>query len=163
MRLSNGIRLSEKWIPNLGAIFKIGVFIAVIVGAVLYTQEHGMANTISYQSLAPNWNSSAQYIPTIIYGMLGFELVSASSEEMIDPARDVPRSIFISGFIIIVLYTAATASMLAALPADGIDLVEGLMNTLNLFFGGGSFGQAFVLVLGIAALHRHAVCVYQVA
>ena len=142
-----------KWIPNLGAIFKIGVFIAIIVGAVLYTQEHGMANTISYQTMAPNWNSSAQYIPTIIYGMLGFELVSASSEEMIDPARDVPRSIFISGFIIIVLYTAATASMLAALPADGIDLVEGLMNTLNLFFGGGSFGQAFVLILGIAALY----------
>jgi amino acid transporter len=142
-----------KWIPNLGAIFKIGVFIAVIVGAVLYTQEHGMANTITFQSLAPNWNSSAQYIPTIIYGMLGFELVSASSEEMIDPARDVPRSIFISGFIIIVLYTAATASVLAALPSDGIDLVEGLMNTLNLFFGGGSFGQAFVLVLGVAALY----------
>jgi amino acid transporter len=142
-----------KWIPNLGAIFKIGVFLAVIAGAVLYTQEHGMANTISIQSMTPNWDSSAQYIPAIIYGMLGFELVSASSEEMIDPARDVPRSIFISGFIIIVLYTAATAAVLAALPADGIDLVEGLMDTLELFFGNDGFGGVFVLILGVAALY----------
>jgi len=142
-----------KWIPNFGAIFKIGVFVAVIVGAVLYTREHGMANAISLQSMAPNWNSSAQYIPAIIYGMLGFELVSASSEEMIDPARDVPRSIFISGFIIIVLYTAATAAVLAALPASEIDLVEGLMNTLNLFFDDGGNGRLFVLFLGIATLY----------
>jgi len=141
------------WIPNLGAIFKIGVFVAVIVGAVLYTQEHGMANAITFQSMMPNWNSSAQYIPVIIYGMLGFELVSASSEEMIDPARDVPRSIFVSGFIIIVLYTAATAAMLAALPANDIDLVEGLMKTLNLFFDDGGFGQFFVSILGIATLY----------
>ena len=142
-----------KWIPNLGAIFKIGVFVAIIVGAILHTQEYGMANTISFQTLAPSWNSSTQYIPVIIYGMLGFELVSASSEEMINPARDVPRSIFISGFIIIVLYTAATAAVLAALPADDIDLVEGLMNTLNLFFDDGGFGQLFVLILGIATLY----------
>ena len=142
-----------KWIPNLGAIFKIVVFVAVIAGAILYTQEHGMANTISLKTMAPNWSSSTQYIPTIIYGMLGFELVSASSEEMIDPAKDVPRSIFISGFIIIVLYTAATAAVLAALPADGIDLVEGLMDTLELFFGNGSTGHIFVLILGVAALY----------
>ena len=142
-----------KWIPNIGAILKIVVFIAIIVGAILYTQEHGMANAISFKTMAPNWDSSLQYVPTIIYGMLGFELVSASSEEMIDPAKDVPRSIFISGFIIIVLYTAATAAILAALPAEGIDLVEGLMDTLNLFFGDSSSGQIFVLILGAAALY----------
>ena len=142
-----------KWIPNLGAVFKIGVFVAVIVGALLYTQEHGMANEISLATMAPNWSAGAQYIPVIIYGMLGFELVSASSEEMVDPGRDVPRSIFISGAIIIVLYTAATVAVLAALPTADIDLVEGLMDTLRLFFDDGSAGGAFVLILGVAALY----------
>ena len=141
-----------KWIPNLGAILKIIVFVAIIVGAILYTQEHGMANKITLESLKPNWSAGAQYIPAIIYGMLGFELVSASSEEMIDPARDVPRSIFISGAIIIVLYTAATIAVLAALPAGDIDLVEGLMDTLRLFFDDGASGSVFVMILGIAAL-----------
>jgi len=142
-----------KWIPNLGAILKITVFLAIIVGAVLYTREHGMANAITLETLAPNWSSGAQYIPAIIYGMLGFELVSASSEEMVDPARDVPRSIFISGAIIIVLYTAATIAVLAALPTSDIDLVEGLMDTLRLFFDDGGFGELFVMILGVAALY----------
>ncbi len=142
-----------KWIPNLGAVLKIVVFIAIITGAILYVQDHGMANVISLETLRPNWGASAQYIPTIIYGMLGFELVSASSEEMVDPARDVPRSIFISGAIIIVLYTAATLAVLAALPTGEIDLVEGLMDTLYLFFDYGTAGRVFVMSLGVAALY----------
>lgn len=110
-------------------------------------------SSITYESLKPSWSSGAQYIPAIVYGMLGFELVSASSEEMIDPARDVPRSIFISGAIIIVLYTAATVAVLAALPTGDIDLVEGLMDTLRLFFDDGGVGSVFVTVLGVAALY----------
>ncbi len=142
-----------KWVPNVGALLKILVFIAIIIGALLYTQEHGMANEITLESLKPNWGSSLQYIPAIIYGMLGFELVSSSSEEMKDPARDVPRAIFISGFAIILLYTLANIAMLVAIPAGDINLVEGLMDTLNLFFGGSALGQAFVGFLGIAALY----------
>lgn len=142
-----------KWVPNIGAILKVVVFIALILGAVLYTQNHGMANELNYESLKPNWGSSLQYIPAIIYGMLGFELVSAGSEEMENPARDVPRAIFISGSIIIVLYTLATVAMLAAIPAGDINLVEGLMNTLYLFFGQSELGRAFALTLGIATLY----------
>lgn len=142
-----------KWIPNLGAIFKIAVFVIVIAGAVMHVQDAGMANDISIQALAPSWGSGAQFIPAIIYGMLGFELVSASSEEMIDPAKDVPRSIFISGFIIIALYLAATVAVLAALPSGEIDLVEGLVDTLNMFFGRYEHAEIFVTLLGVAALY----------
>ncbi len=141
-----------KWIPNVGAILKIIIFAALIGGAILYTQQHGMANEITLETLMPNWSSSAQYIPAIVYGMLGFELVSASSEEMKNPARDVPISIFISGAIIIVLYTAATIAVLAALPAGEIDLVEGLVETLYSFFGGTALGEVAVMALGVAAL-----------
>ena len=85
--------------------------------------------------------------------MLGFELVSAGSDEMRDPARDVPRAIFISGAIIIVLYLLGTMAVLAAIPAGDINLVEGLIDTLKLFFGGTAAGNLFVLALGIGALY----------
>ncbi|HFB65891.1 MAG TPA: APC family permease [Aeromonadales bacterium] len=142
-----------KWVPNIGAIVKVVVFIAIIVGAILYTQNHGMANKLNLQTLKPNWGSSLQYIPAIIYGMLGFELVSSGSAEMKNPAKDVPRAIFISGIIIIVLYTLATIAMLAAFPAGEINLVEGLMDTLNLFFGETETGRSFALILGIGTLY----------
>jgi amino acid transporter len=142
-----------KWVPNIGAIIKVLVFLAIIVGALIHVQDYGMANEISLATLKPNWSSGLQYIPAIIYGMLGFELVSATSEEMRDPARDVPRAILISGLIIIVLYTLATVAVLAAIPAGEVDLVEGLMDTLGLFFGQSEIGQVFVLILGVGALY----------
>ena len=141
-----------KWIPNLGAILKIIIFLAIIVGAFSYIGDHGMANPLTLDTLKPDFGSSIQYIPAIIYGMLGFELVSAGSEEMRDPARDVPRAIFISGTIIIVLYLLGTIAVLTAIPAGDINLVEGLIDTLNLFFGQSDIGKAFVVALGIGAL-----------
>jgi amino acid transporter len=141
-----------KWIPNIGAILKIIIFIAIIIGAALYTQDHGMANPLTFESLKPDWGSGLQYIPAIIYGMLGFELVSASSDEMNDPARDVPKAIFISGAIIITLYILGTIAVLAALPAGEINLVEGLIDTFRLFFGDSAAGRLFTLLLGIGAL-----------
>ena len=142
-----------KWVPNLGAILKVIIFVAIIAGALIYIQDHGMANPLNMTTLKPDWSNSAQYIPAIIYGMLGFELVSAGSEEMKDPARDVPRAIFISGVIIIVLYLLGTMAVLAAIPSGDINLVEGLIDTLQLFFGDSAVGGAFVTLLGIGALY----------
>jgi amino acid transporter len=112
-----------------------------------------MANPLTLESMTPRWGNSLQYISVIIYGMLGFELVSAGAKEMKNPARDIPAGIFISGSIIIVLYTAATIAILAAIPAGDINLVEGLMETLYLFFGQSEAGRLFALVLGVGALY----------
>ncbi len=141
-----------KWVPNIGAILKVAIFIAIIVGAIVHVSHAGMANPLTMATLTPDWSGSAQYIPAIIYGMLGFELVSAGSEEMKDPARDVPRAIFISGVVIILLYTLGTMAVLAAIPAGDINLVEGLVDTLSLFFGESTAGKLLVLVLGLGAL-----------
>ena len=142
-----------KWVPNIGAVIKIAVIASIMVGAVSYVGENGMANALSLGSMTPEWGDSLQYFSVIIYGMLGFELASAGSEEMKDPARDVPVSILVSGVIIIALYTCATLAMLAAIPAADIDLVDGLLDTLYLFFGQTESGRTFALMLGIGALY----------
>ena len=71
---------------------------------------------------------------------------------MRDPVRDVPRSILYSGLIVIVLYLLGTAAILAAVPAAEINLVEGLVDTLRLFFGDIAFGSELVLALGVGTL-----------
>lgn len=141
-----------KWIPNVGATLKILIIAAIMIGAIFHTQANGMANPLNASTLLPSWDASLQYLPVIVYGMLGFELASAGSEEMRHPARDVPRAIFVSGFIVIVMYTSATIAILAAIPAGDIDLVEGLLDTLKLFFGSTAAGRVFVMLLGIGAL-----------
>ncbi|RMA82504.1 APC family permease [Umboniibacter marinipuniceus] len=151
--LSNCIALNiGKWVPNLGGIFKILIFSAVILGAWQFAQGTTIANPINWDSLAISIDSGSQYLPAIIYGMLGFELISASSAEMKDPKRDVPWSIFVSGILIIGFYILGTLAVLVAIPSGEINLVEGLVDTLNAFFSDFAFGGVLVMVLGVLAL-----------
>lgn len=140
-----------KWVPNIGAVAKFLFFAAIIAGAWHFTRTQDMANPLNAATLAISWGEGLEFIPAIIYGMLGFELISASSAEMRNPARDVPRAVIISGVTIAVLYTLGTVAMLAAIPAADINLVEGLVDLLRLFFGDPLQGP-IVVVLGIAVL-----------
>ncbi|UTW45221.1 APC family permease [bacterium SCSIO 12696] len=142
-----------KWVPNVGAIFKLIIFATLILGGLNYVQDNGMANEITMDTLMPTWSGSLEYIPAIIYGMLGFELMCASSDEIKNPAKDIPKATLISGCIILLFYTLGTLAILAAVPVADVNLVEGLVDTLTLFFGGSTFGTAFVTILGIAALY----------
>ena len=51
------------------------------------------------------------------------------------------------------MYTGATVAILAALPAADIDLVGGLLDTLQRFFGATEAGRYFAMALGVGALY----------
>lgn len=142
-----------KWVPNLGAIIKTIVFLAIIVGSFVHFQENGLANSFTLETLKPSWSEGLQYLPAIIYGMVGFELVCAGSDEIHEPEKNLPRGVLLSGMIIIGLYLFATLAILVAIPADEINLVEGLVDTFVMFFGGSMLGDAFVLFLALGTLY----------
>lgn len=143
-----------KWVPNAGATLKTITFGAIIVGGIAYALQPGveLANDFSLSAFAPEWGSSTQYVSTVIYGMLGFELMSSASEEMKNPTRDIPRSILGSGLIIFSSYVLGTFAILAVIPAGDINLVEGLVDTLQRLFGDSTPGRLTALLLGIFAL-----------
>lgn len=142
-----------KWIPNIGAIIKMVVFTAIIVGAGQYYFENGAVNDMSFEALKPSLSDGLQYLPVIIYGMLGFELICAGSDEIRNPEKNVPVGVLLSGLIIISFYILATIAVLTAIPVDNINLVEGLVDTLHLFFGDSGIGGIFVTILAIGALY----------
>ncbi len=142
-----------KWVPNAGAVIKVVVFGVIIGGAAVYSLSNAPANDLSFAAMAPTLGQGIEYLPVIIYGMLGFKLVSAGSDEVHDPRRNVPQGILISGAIIILLYIFSTIAILTAVPADEINLVEGLVDTLKLFLGGSALGNAAVVILSVGALY----------
>jgi len=139
-----------KWIPNVGAVIKMIAFLALILGGITFAirTPGTLANDFSLGNFIPEWSSSTQYISTIIYGMLGFELMSSASEEMKNPTRDVPRAILASGLIIFLMYVLGNFAILAAIPKAEINLVEGLVDTLRLLFGTTPIGVAAATLLG---------------
>ena len=92
-----------KWVPNIGGIVKAILFIGIIYGAWRYISGHELANPINAETLMPSWGEGLPYVSAIIYGMLGFELVSTGAEEMKNPERDVPRAIAYSGVVVLLL------------------------------------------------------------
>ncbi len=145
-----------KWVPNLGAALKLIIFAILIFGGLNYGLENGIANEFTFATMIPsseNGGWSLQYLPAVVYGMLGFELASASSAEMKDPKRDLPKAVFTSIAVVVTAYILATTAILVALPADDVDVVDGLIDTLTLFFGGTPMGNALVTILGVGALY----------
>ena len=141
-----------KWIPNVGAIVKAVLFLAIIYGAWRFLNQQELANAMTLEALTPRWGEGLQYVSAIIYGMLGFELISAGADEMRNPQRDVPRSILYAGLIVLALYLLGTIAILAAIPAREINLVEGLVDTLELFFANLPLAGVLVLLLGCATI-----------
>ena len=133
-----------KWVPNLGALLKMIIFIVLIIGGFNYAASHGYANDIKIQTLTPSWEDGLKFLPVIIYGMLGFELVSSAGAEITQPEKTVPRAILFSGLLILALYSLATLGILAAIPVTELDIVDGLIDTLNLFFGGTDQGLSLI-------------------
>lgn len=145
-----------KWIPNIGAAAKLIIFLLLIISGVLYGMEHGIANEFTLATMIPsieNGGLSLQYLPAVVYGMLGFELASASSEEMTNPRKDLPKAVFSSIAVVIGAYILATTAILIAQPAADVDVVDGLMDTLTMLFGGTPLGDGFVVALGVGALY----------
>ncbi len=142
-----------KWVPNIGAVFKVIIMLALGLGGTAYAMNHGAANEFSLSTLTPHWGDSLAFLPVIIYNFLGFELMSGASEEMENPARDVPWAIVRSGSIIAFFYIFATVGILLALPIADIGLIKGLPDTFQKIFGQGISGNIPVIVLCVMTLY----------
>lgn len=150
----NIVRLDiGKWVPNLGAVFKVAIMLVIGIGGFVYASNHGVANELTLSSMTPSWGASLAFLPVIVYNFMGFELMSGASAEMKNPARDVPLTIAVSGILIAAFYLFATIGILIALPLDQIDLVSGIVDTLRVLLGEGGVGGALVVAFGLMALY----------
>jgi len=145
----------SKWVPNLGAVVKVALFLALgALGASSLLSGHPAANDFSLGRFVPRWSDSLAFLPVLLYNALGFELMSSAGDEMKDPQRDVPRVILLSGFVIAAVYTLGVLGILLAVPLSQLSLVTGTWDAL-LVLGRqwGSAGDALVLLLGVGFLY----------
>ena len=141
-----------KWVPNLGALLKILIILALIGGGVAHYLDKGSANAIGLRELMPSFDASLKYVPVVIYGMLGFELMCAGSRDIQNPQQNLPFAILWSGLIIAGLYALGTLGILIALPVEDLNIVEGLVAAFYAMFGDSQFGVLIAILLGIGAV-----------
>ena len=142
-----------KWVNNVGAALKAIIIFAVGAGGIVFAIRHGAANTINGSSFVPSFDVTKEFLPVIVFMLLGFELVSSMAGEVKDPEKRLPRALLTSGAAIAFLYGFATVGILLALSLDKLGLVQGLVDTFKAIFGTSGAGDVIVYALGIGALY----------
>jgi amino acid transporter len=145
----------SKWIPNLGAVVKTTIFLALgTLGILFVLRGHAPANDFSLGQFVPHWNQSLSFLPVLLYNALGFELMSSAGEEIKNPQKDVPRVILLTGLVVSIVYALGALGILFAVPVTKLSLVSGTWDALEVLGGEfGAAGRGLVLLLGLGFLY----------
>lgn len=121
-----GLRYGS-WLNNLGAL---GTWIPamVLIGLGAWAAaRYGSATPFEASALVPQFSlDTVAFFTFICFAFSGFDLGPLMGGEIVDPRRNVPRAILISGVIITLIYVLGTAALLVALPPDQIGVLSGV-------------------------------------
>jgi glutamate:GABA antiporter len=132
-----------KWFSGLGGVAQILTYVALIAIPLLALSRGTLA---SYRPFATEVPEISLYSLNIfgkmaLGAMSGFEFVALMAGEAKRPERTIPQSVVIATPVIALMFILGTATVLAFVPRDQIDLVSPIPQTL----------QAGVRGLGVAA------------
>src|ERR671911_1964220 len=142
-----------RWLQNIGAI---GTYIpgAVLIGFGLHAMlTRAAATPLTMDSITPNLNNMSQLNlwASIAFAYAGLELSAVMGDEVKDPRRTLPRSIYIAAPFIAFLYIAGTASLLWLVPSGEVHIVSGFFQAMAA--GARDFGGLLWLVPAAAMLY----------
>lgn len=141
--------LSEsKVVINLAAVAKVLAFAMIIFGGFVWLARGNMpANPFTVAALIPTVNDGLMYLPVVVYCCCGMEVLCASANEMRNPKKDLPRSIFGVVGINLVFNILACFAVLVTIPVDQIDTITGITDVIRVAFGANP-----ILIVGFGIL-----------
>lgn len=57
--------------------------------------KHGVANEFTFKNILPSFDYGVEFLPALVFNLMGFELVATLTREMKD-VRDMPKAVFLS-------------------------------------------------------------------
>src|SRR6516164_10921337 len=117
-----------KWLSVWGSYAKFGLIALFTVLAIwFFAGGHATGQHLAIGDLAPTTGIFIAVIPLLIFQWVGFELQNGAGEEMVNPQRDVPRSIIRAGVISVIGYTVLIATVLFTLSKAQLTNVGGFL------------------------------------
>src|SRR5206468_10040675 len=123
-----------KWIPTIGAFVRITVLGFFTISVVVYAIKNGVHHTFGGHAFLPTYAVFIAAVPVLFFNYIGFELPSAAGEEMKDPQRDVPFTVFRSALGTILLYGVPILSILLLLPKSQVTGLGGFLDAIKSVF-----------------------------
>jgi glutamate:GABA antiporter len=143
-----------KWLQNAGGIgtYVPGVMLILVGVYAVFTQAP--ANAITLASLKPNLSdfSANNPLAIIAFAFAGLELSATMGDEIKNPRRNLPRSVYIAAPLIVLAYIAGTCAVLWLVPnmeGQKINAVTGFLDALRT--GSSQLSSALWWIVPLAA------------
>ena len=122
-----------KWLQNAGGVGTYIPGLILIFLGVYGAMTVSPANELSLATLKPDLNNlpALNLLASIAFAFAGLELASTMADEVENPRRNLPRSIFISGPLIAIAYILGTAAVLWQLPDKDVNVVSGFLQAIK--------------------------------
>jgi amino acid transporter len=135
-----------KWVHNTGGVMMLLIFGALILLPLLGLATGHLKEYHPFRTTVPKFSLyNVNILSKMGFGALGgFEYVAILAGETRSPARAVRRSVLIAAPIIAIMFVLGTATMVAYIPPEQMDLIGPLPQVLRVGFG--PFGIAGPLV-----------------
>jgi len=144
-----------KWVQNFGGAMLIITVATLILMPFITASRGSLVNYHPFALSLPEINShNLNVCSKLAVGALsGFEYIAILAGECRAPARNITRSVVISAPLIALMFILGTASVLAFVSPNKVDLIAPIPQVLSLGFG--SFGWVSTLIsltiFGVAA------------
>ncbi|HXH28700.1 MAG TPA: APC family permease, partial [Candidatus Polarisedimenticolia bacterium] len=145
-----------RWLNNFGALGTwIPATLLIVLGGYALVR-FGSSTPLSAGGLVPVFTlGTVNFFSQICFGFSGLELGSMMAGEIVEPRKNVPRAIIISGVIITGIYILGTGALLVALPQKDIGFLSGVAYAIAAVqhkAGLGFLAGASALLIGLGGL-----------
>jgi glutamate:GABA antiporter len=144
-----------KWVQNFGGGLLLLTFATLILLPFITAGRGTLANYHPFSLHAPEFKTyNINVFSKLAVGALsGFEYIAILAGECRAPARNISRSVLIAAPIIALMFILGTASYMAFIPPDKVDLIGPIPQALSVGFS--SFGWVSMVIsitiFGVAA------------
>jgi len=122
-----------KWLQNAGGVgaYLAGAILLVVGIHAVFTRPS--ANPITLHSLVPNFGSLSEVNlwASIAFAFSGLELGATLGDEIHEPARTLPRAIYLSAPSIAGLYILGTVCVLWLVPTQSLSITSGFLQAIQ--------------------------------
>ncbi len=144
-----------KWVNNAGGLGAVVTATSLMALAIFVVSRYGiMIPAHSFALGQIDWRIVSSF-GVICFGLVGLELGSVMGDEIKDPKRSVPRSVFLGGTLSGLLYIGSTLALLLAIPPQDVSVVQGVVQGVDKMSGGLGVGWLLIpvaVLLGIAVV-----------
>ena len=122
-----------KWLQNAGGIGTYVPGLILILVGVYGAMTAPPANELSLATLKPDLNNlpALNLLASIAFAFAGLELASTMADEVENPRRNLPRSIFISAPLIAIVYVVGTGAVLWRLPNKDVNVISAFLQAIK--------------------------------